>query len=438
MGTAEAQPLGTAEAQPFIDAARCRLRELQSALVADNSVHVTFAGQGGSIALGTGLAVDQWQAAFGARGDAARLLLVAELERGVEQLRGEFPRRVHIGRVSGADASATQIMVWGANASNADLQNGTRIQGSGQAAAMGVQKPGVFGIITTPLCGPPPPSRRCVSPARTSRPREEPGSGNPRPRQVERREPRVSQEAAAARAELARLQALQADGGGPSNLDTLIAECFEAVEIAEDIEAAEAAEATPMPTAAELMPPPPPPLRPRNARAPMTSAEKAHKYLQRAAKVALAIRKGEGQRAELWVRLGYLLREADTWTDKAREEEPLQHDYRHEPLTLTGVSADDVMPYIPYGIWDPIGPDHWVSRDGEYRWGELHLWQDPLSPGQWIATSGIAWAAWHEDHDAHEVEGDVQFSSDENGLAPWEGTFCNGRLCFTRLPRMPM
>ena len=159
MGTAEAQPLGTAEAQPFIDAARCRLRELQSALVADNSVHVTFAGQGGSIALGTGLAVDQWQAAFGARGDAARLLLVAELERGVEQLRGEFPRRVHIGRVSGADASATQIMVWGANASNADLQNGTRIQGSGQAAAMGVQKPGVFGIITTPLCGPPPPSR---------------------------------------------------------------------------------------------------------------------------------------------------------------------------------------------------------------------------------------------------------------------------------------
>ena len=156
MGTAEAQPLGTAEAQPFIDAARCRLRELQSALVADNSVHVTFAGQGGSIALGTGLAVDQWQAAFGARGDAARLLLVAELERGVEQLRGEFPSRVHIGRVSGADASATQIMVWGANASNADLQNGTRIQGSGQAAAMGVQKPGVFGIITTPLCGPPP------------------------------------------------------------------------------------------------------------------------------------------------------------------------------------------------------------------------------------------------------------------------------------------
>ena len=67
---------------------------------------MTFAGQGGSIALGTGLAVDQWRAAFDARvGDAARLLLVAELERGVEQLRAEFPSCVHVGRVSGDDAS---------------------------------------------------------------------------------------------------------------------------------------------------------------------------------------------------------------------------------------------------------------------------------------------------------------------------------------------
>ena len=313
---------------------------------------------------------------------------------------------------------------------------------------------------------------RCVSPARTPRPREEPGSGNPRPRQAIRCEPCESQEAAAARAELARLQALQANGGGPSNLDTLIAECFEAVEIAEDVEAAEMAEAMaaveaaerhdvveevmaaaaaagvaspPMPTAAELMPPPPPPQpRPppvqRVARAPTTSAEKAHKYFQRAGKVALAIRKGEGHRAELWVRLGYLLGEADTWTDKAREEELLQNDSGDARLMLTCVSPDDDMRAhaIPCGRWDPIGPDHWVSRDGEYRWGELHLWLDPLSPGHWIATSGTAWAAWHEDHDAHEVEGDVQFSSDENDLAPWEGTFFDGRLCFTRLPRLPM
>ena len=313
---------------------------------------------------------------------------------------------------------------------------------------------------------------RCVSPARTPRPREEPGSGNPRPRQAIRCEPCESQEAAAARAELARLQALQANGGGPSNLDTLIAECFEAVEIAEDVEAAEMAEAMaaveaaerhdvveevmaaaaaagvaspPMPTAAELMPPPsppqprPPPVQ-RVARAPTTSAEKAHKYFQRAGKVALAIRKGEGHRAELWVRLGYLLREADTWTDRAREEELLRNDSGDERLMLTSVGPDDDMRAhaIPCGRWDPIGPDHWVSRDGEYRWGELHLWQDPLSPGQWIATSGTAWAAWHEDHDAHEVEGDVQFSSDENDLAPWEGTFFDGRLCFTRLPRLPM
>ena len=77
-----------------------------------------------------------------------------------------------------------------------------------------------------------------ASPEPAHREREEPGSGNPRPRQAVRRD-----DVADARAELARLQALQESGGGPSNLDVLLAECIEAVDIAEDIAAAEAAEA---------------------------------------------------------------------------------------------------------------------------------------------------------------------------------------------------
>ena len=77
-----------------------------------------------------------------------------------------------------------------------------------------------------------------ASPEPAHREREEPGSGNTRPRQAVRRD-----DVADARAELARLQALQESGGGPSNLDVLLAECIEAVDIAEDIAAAEAAEA---------------------------------------------------------------------------------------------------------------------------------------------------------------------------------------------------
>mmetsp|Transcript_40882 Transcript_40882/g.108190 ORF Transcript_40882/g.108190 Transcript_40882/m.108190 type:complete len:392 (+) Transcript_40882:137-1312(+) len=144
-----------AEAQPYIEHAHARLSELRVLLTADSRVYVTFAGQGDKLALGTGLAVDQWRAAFPVRGDAARLQLVSKLEHGAAQLRAEFPGRVCYGRVSGHAASANNIQVWGANAANVSVCDGARIEGGGQAAAMGVQKPGIFGIVTTPLCGRP-------------------------------------------------------------------------------------------------------------------------------------------------------------------------------------------------------------------------------------------------------------------------------------------
>ena len=99
-----------AEAQPYIEHAHARLSELRVLLTADSRVYVTFAGQGDKLALGTGLAVDQWRAAFPVRGDAARLQLV---EHGAAQLRAEFPGRVCYGRVSGHAASANNIQVWG-------------------------------------------------------------------------------------------------------------------------------------------------------------------------------------------------------------------------------------------------------------------------------------------------------------------------------------
>ena len=58
-------------------------------------------------------------------------------------------------QVSSANASATHLHVWGANAGNWNLAPGSRISGGGMAIDMAVQGPGVFGIVTTPVAGPP-------------------------------------------------------------------------------------------------------------------------------------------------------------------------------------------------------------------------------------------------------------------------------------------
>ena len=104
--------------------------------------------------LGQGLAREQWKRAFPSD-KQAHGRFVASLEEGIANLRGAFPGRVAFGQVSGAAATSQNIQVWGANADNWNLALGSSIHGAGQAAAMGVQGPVVFGIVTTPVCGPP-------------------------------------------------------------------------------------------------------------------------------------------------------------------------------------------------------------------------------------------------------------------------------------------
>jgi len=71
----------------------------------------------------------------------------------VSDLLEEFPSRVKLGHV-GKGYSATHLHVWGANAYNWNLPNGTvRMHGlgGGQAAYFKKQEPGVFGIVTMPI-----------------------------------------------------------------------------------------------------------------------------------------------------------------------------------------------------------------------------------------------------------------------------------------------
>ena len=100
--------------------------------------------------LGKGLAIRQWQAVeeLAAHYDT----FIKELDGQLNSLLKDFPKRVSLGRV-GQGVSKTVYHVWGANRCNWDLRDGEKIRGGGQAAAMGNQRPGVFGIVTTPCEG---------------------------------------------------------------------------------------------------------------------------------------------------------------------------------------------------------------------------------------------------------------------------------------------
>lgn len=144
-----------------------RVGELTHALEANASVQVTIAGKDGKPSLGKGAAVEQWRGQLGARlGADAHAHFVEALDSALLLLAADFPQRVRFGAVSGAAASIEHFQVWGANARNWQRPDGAKISGSGQAAAMGVQRPGVFGIITTPKyplnAGSPDPKRCAV------------------------------------------------------------------------------------------------------------------------------------------------------------------------------------------------------------------------------------------------------------------------------------
>ena len=94
---------------------------------------------------------EQWRQKLGARlGAGAHTRFVGALDAALLQLAADFPERVRFGAVSGTAASAEHYQVWGANARNWRRPDGAKISGSGQAAVMGAQRPGVFGIVSTP------------------------------------------------------------------------------------------------------------------------------------------------------------------------------------------------------------------------------------------------------------------------------------------------
>jgi hypothetical protein len=98
--------------------------------------------------LGTGIARGYWKNKI----DCETML--KNIDNLVEKLMKKFPGRINFGwirkGVIGKDAiSKNMIHVWGAHYTNWNLQPGTLISGAGQAAVIGIQKQGVFGIITT-------------------------------------------------------------------------------------------------------------------------------------------------------------------------------------------------------------------------------------------------------------------------------------------------
>ena len=91
--------------------------------------------------LGTGIARNTWPI-------NEYKMMIIHLNQLIEDLVKKYPGRIKFDRVGDNTISATNIHVWGANRRNWNQPNGTPIEGSGQAAVMGIQRPGVFGIIT--------------------------------------------------------------------------------------------------------------------------------------------------------------------------------------------------------------------------------------------------------------------------------------------------
>jgi hypothetical protein len=129
--------------------------ELDHALAAQSQLRVTIAGQAGRSNLGRGHALDQWPSVSPVPGvgEAASTAFLAALDEALDALAQRYSGRVVFGMVNGDAASPTHLQVWGANARNWNLQPGKEMQGGGMACHMGCQRPGIFGIVTTPIGG---------------------------------------------------------------------------------------------------------------------------------------------------------------------------------------------------------------------------------------------------------------------------------------------
>jgi hypothetical protein len=153
-------------AKIFIDHAKYRLNLLREKLSKNPDVEIVVAGNSTTNEhyLSKGLAVDQWKT--NKYGDYSKeinivawKLFIDYLTEELNKLKTFFSNRVIFDTFDRTKASDLHIIVWGANLKNwNDVGlNNVVIPDGGQAAAASPYGPGVFGIITTPVKGLPPP-----------------------------------------------------------------------------------------------------------------------------------------------------------------------------------------------------------------------------------------------------------------------------------------
>ena len=152
-------PRATTPTRPedvYISHVLSRFAQLANIMLTKPEVTATIPSDDGEEPrLGKGLAVDQWLSKFTQQ---QYQHFINALDRSAYRLQQTFPGRVIFGRVgtnTSSPPSDVNYHVWGANATNWNLRDGQRITGGGMAASMGVQRKGVFGIVTTPVSGPP-------------------------------------------------------------------------------------------------------------------------------------------------------------------------------------------------------------------------------------------------------------------------------------------
>ena len=138
----------------FINHARGRIQQLREKLTnPDTLVIIPGNNKNNEHYLGKGLAVQQW-----GKTDIniyAWKLFIDDLTNELNNLHHEFPYQVIYDTFDRSKADDNNIIVWGANSHNVEGENDHYIDGGGQAAVIETYGDGIFGIITTPLTGPP-------------------------------------------------------------------------------------------------------------------------------------------------------------------------------------------------------------------------------------------------------------------------------------------
>tara|TARA_Y100000768_G_scaffold388734_1_gene386575 strand:+ start:1629 stop:2525 length:897 start_codon:yes stop_codon:yes gene_type:complete len=159
--------------KPYIDHINERFAILNKKLSNNTINEVIIAGneKANKHALGANLAVGQWKSVMGEeKGKIYNKIIIKYITSKIKELKNNHADKIKLGPVGFAPPkevgywkygkprnppSKTTFHVWGANSGNFNLVKGKSIPGSGQASYFPKQQSGVFGIVTTPLHGPP-------------------------------------------------------------------------------------------------------------------------------------------------------------------------------------------------------------------------------------------------------------------------------------------